>query len=461
MQKASKYISTIILILLAVLVIVTPLVGGVGITHASATTNNYTYVLYDLQKDSEFNENAYPEIADDYSLQMLQVAESVDDELFVYVYQPSGKTADLRATSINISKGYKTLQFRNYTLTFINSHKTLYKYKVDDFEVEDTRTRYYDITSIYRAWNKDYGDNETGNDNTISEVPFTVSTIYKLGVENGEFVVDTIRTDTIRVVSKFVGFVRYRDGYQFMHHTNCDSHFVAFSTDIPIDELYSADVYYRTQFYTHQSYLGGSSETFDENIKDCYASVSDGQDVLYEPTGWGNVGTICRDRLQTVDEFISSENFENVYHGAMFNAVTTSKLTDAGTSALRECSWVIRFAETPYTESYISGIAWSITTYEYIVSDVSILRLEGKSNGEYFNLGVIDNKQSGSRDPINDWEMTVIGAGKDILRIIKIVLAVLAGIIIVVFVCWLIRIIFKPIKAIDKTVKTVKKKNKR
>ena len=105
MQKASKYIATIILLLLAIIVIFSPLVGGVGTAHASATTdNNYTYVLYDLQKDSKFNELDYPEKTDDYSLQVIQIAESVDDELFVYVYQPSGKTADLRATSINISK---------------------------------------------------------------------------------------------------------------------------------------------------------------------------------------------------------------------------------------------------------------------------------------------------------------------------------------------------------------------
>ena len=181
MQQLNRKTATALTMLsVLILIFISSLVGGVGVSHAYATTDKYTYVLYDLQKDSKFNENMYPLNDKDYSLQVIQIAESVDDELFVYVYQPSGKTADLRATSINISKGYKTLKFINYKLTFINSHKTLYKYRVDDFVIEDTRTRHYDITSIYRAWNADYGDSETGNDNTINEVEFAVSKIYTL-----------------------------------------------------------------------------------------------------------------------------------------------------------------------------------------------------------------------------------------------------------------------------------------
>lgn len=400
----------ITLSLLAVLLLVAVLPLCAFAEEAEDTANVdivYSEVLVDLKKDSSFDESSYIEIVDDYSLQVIQIAESVNDELFVYVYQPSGQSADLRASSINISKGYKTLNFINYTLTFINSNKTLYKYKVDDFQMDDTRIRYYDVTSIYRLWNDQLGDSVPENGNTVSEVPFNVSTIFKLGVENGEFVIETKSTDTIQVLSKFVGFVRYREGLKFFNYTNCDSHFVAFSTSIAIENLTSADVYYKTQLYTHKDYLGGSSDTFAEEITSAYSCVLDGLEVLYEPSGWGNTGPISRDRLQTVDEFIADENFEYVYTGALFNATTTSKITDEATNALRECEWVIRFAETPYTERYISGVAWSSTTQQYIVSDVSILRLEGVSDGKYFNLGVIDNKQTGSQDPINQTNTSI------------------------------------------------------
>lgn len=51
----------------------------------------YTSVLDDLKKDASFDENKYPVIADDYSLQVMHITESNEKELFVYVYQPSAE----------------------------------------------------------------------------------------------------------------------------------------------------------------------------------------------------------------------------------------------------------------------------------------------------------------------------------------------------------------------------------
>ena len=63
----------------------------------------YSNVLDDLKKDSSFNPSNYPTKSNDYSLQIIQLAESIDKELFIYVYQPSGKSKNLKASSINIS----------------------------------------------------------------------------------------------------------------------------------------------------------------------------------------------------------------------------------------------------------------------------------------------------------------------------------------------------------------------
>ena len=65
--------------------------------------SGYSGVLDDLQKDDSFDESHYPAIADDYSLKIIQIAESTDGELFLYVYQPSGQAKNLIASSINIS----------------------------------------------------------------------------------------------------------------------------------------------------------------------------------------------------------------------------------------------------------------------------------------------------------------------------------------------------------------------
>ena len=58
-------------------------------------------VIDDLSKDASFNAVNYPSNAKYYSLSVMQLAESTDKELFIYVYQPSGDK--VRASSINIS----------------------------------------------------------------------------------------------------------------------------------------------------------------------------------------------------------------------------------------------------------------------------------------------------------------------------------------------------------------------
>ena len=56
---------------------------------ARAESIEYSEVLDDLKKDASFQESNYPERPTDYSLNIIQIAESVNKELFVYVYQPS------------------------------------------------------------------------------------------------------------------------------------------------------------------------------------------------------------------------------------------------------------------------------------------------------------------------------------------------------------------------------------
>lgn len=50
------------------------------------STITYTNVLEDLQRDGSFSKDNYPEKENDYSLQIIQLAESSNKELFVYVY---------------------------------------------------------------------------------------------------------------------------------------------------------------------------------------------------------------------------------------------------------------------------------------------------------------------------------------------------------------------------------------
>ena len=118
---------------------------------AFADDVEYTNVLADLSKDETFNPNGYPANLDDYSLSVIQIAESSDRELFIYVYQPCSPNSDLNATSINISKEIDDkLSYKNYTLTLLNSAGVFYKYKVDNFRVRQKVVNFIFIENASR-----------------------------------------------------------------------------------------------------------------------------------------------------------------------------------------------------------------------------------------------------------------------------------------------------------------------
>lgn len=392
----------------------------------------YTGVLEDLRKDESFSIEYYPANGADYSLQMIQVAESTDKELFVYLYQPSGNTKDLRASSINISTTVNDeISYRNYKLTYLNSNGVFYKYLVKDFTVLNEPTRYYAISSVYRPFDESI-DNPAEHGNEITEINYDVSKQYCFSTINGKPYVQVVDIQTITVTDKFVGFVRYMDGFQ-LYVGACDSHFVAFNTDKPMDKLLEADVYYTSQEYSWSFAVGaGENETFYDK-QDNYAHLKYTDKVEHTGGGWF-AGTYKWDRIQMVEEFIANENMtQDVYTGALIDISVANKITDAGINALKGKKWVLRFAETSYSST--SG-GMSTVAFSTLVGDVTILRLKFETDGVTYNLGVIDNKQTGGRDPVNEQEIVVQPS-----KGCKNAFAVLTGVLLLLIVIAIIRAI--------------------
>ena len=423
------------------------------------STVTYTNVLEDLQRDGSFSKENYPEKATDYSLQIIQLAESSDKELFVYVYQPSGQLKGLVASSINISTTINdAVSYHNYKLELLNADGVFFKYKVSDFVVKDDAVRYYAITSVYRKWDKTI-DPATGNDNTVTEVNYNVSKQYAFGTINGKPYVNCVDIDTIVVTDKFVGFVRYENGFT-LYNSACDSHFVAFNTDKPIDKLLEADVYYTTQSYNwNWTAFVGEKETFGTK-QDNYSYLKYTDKVEHTGEGWF-AGTYKWDRIQTVDDFISGENRENIFHGAVLDVKVSTKLTDSALNELKGKKWVLRFTETAYsfTPDYTgTGSQYSSST---VVGDVTILRLKFETDGITYNLGTIDNKQTGGKDPSNstDIDVSLNDTGKKLAALIMLILAIilLAPVLpyILKAVVWIVML---PINGIAALIKAIKRK---
>ena len=350
----------------------------------------------------------------------------------------------------------------------LNSSGVFFKYKVTDFAVKNEPTRYYAISSIYRPFDETI-DSGAEHGNIITEVNYNVSKQYCFSTINGNPYVNVVDIETIVVTDKFVGFVRYKDGFK-LYVGACDSHFVAFNTDKPIDKLLEADVYYTKQSYNWSFVpFSGERETFGEK-SDNYAYLKYTDKVEHNGGGLF-AGTYKWDRIETVEQFIAENDLtQNVYSGAIIDINVANKITDEGKAALQGKKWLLRFAETSYS---LSGSSQTGSTFESstLVGDVTILRLKFETDGVTYNLGTIDNKQTGSDKPINNETYEVVINGKWILGIIGLIILIVLIIIffpvispilgaIVKGVVWITCLPFKAIGALFKGIKNTANKGK-
>lgn len=359
-----------------------------------AETSGYSDVLADLQKDEAFVASEYVENLTDYSLQVIQIAESEDDELFVYVYQPSGQTKDLRASSIAFSQSVEEPKYEKYSMSYINSNGVFFKYKVDNFSVSYEATRFYDISAIYRKWDSAV-DDESGNNNTIDEVAYKVGHLWTLYTVNEDILYTKIDTEVITVTSEYIGELYYSEGFFLSANSYMVSHFLAFSTDFAIEKLFEADLTFNskemqqiTNPYTGTNITYGDSEPHSITLTDEQIFEYIGDGLFACPYKWP--------RIQSVAEFKDGED-----------------LLEETENNLSDKQWVLRFWETEYTHTWnTSGYDAFYTT---IVSDVSLLRLKFESAGKVYNLGVVANVITGDGLPDNEpegdnmWEMFISG----------------------------------------------------
>ncbi|MDE5601609.1 MAG: hypothetical protein K2J16_03840 [Clostridia bacterium] len=368
-QKYKRYVY----ILLALFMLVAVILSGRGyIPSAYAYTTSYTSVLTDLRTDSEFVVSNYPYIADDYSIKVIQIAESDSGELFLYTYQPCQTSKYLVATDINMSLSESVDGTRLYTLTLLSCESVFCKYLVDDFTVSEDTTRYYNITSIYRDWDKDI-DEDTGNDNTKNAVAFEVGSVYRAKTENGVISYSSRVTDVIQIINPYVDYLEYSNGFKFCPDW-CRSHYIAFTTDKQIDTLMEADVSFVSRSASRSTGLGLKGDiNYGEPVTD--KKTLDGK----QKGGNAADGFLAKkyewERIQSVSDFIATED-----------------LKDQTKKNLENTKWVLRFVET---EVHATSGFGSTTERWTDISEVTILRLKFITDGKVYNLGAVSDKLTG------------------------------------------------------------------
>lgn len=397
-------IKTIAAALLALLLLVCSGALNTRAVAFAATDENEsdgTDILKDLYTDSDFDINDYPIIEDDYKLTVVQLAESKQGELLLYVYQPCASVRKLYATSINMSlqdRGDKNATWDIYELELLSVYDVFAKYRVADFELKADEERYYNIASIFRIWQKDIDEGlEKYMHNNITEVAFRVAqcwTVYQDGdTVQYDMAASEVVTVTEQVINKIrVGIQSMPDWATVYMFTNAwagaDCFYLAFNTDRPIDKLIEADITYDIKHYV--PIFDDIKDAAVQGILQAFGKETNANLInRKKPIRHTGVQTIeisafkkshsysFKDRIMSVEDFVSAEK-------------TLSE------DALRELvgkQWVVRFDELAYEERLIFGVPYYS---ENKVTNTTLLGLEFETDGQHYNLGVVDNKQSTS-----------------------------------------------------------------
>ena len=415
----------------------------------------YSNAWNDLNASSLFNPTDYPKLPSShekyYSLEVITVAESENGELFIYVYQPSGQAGEIRATSIDISITERNdkKEFLNYELTYVNSYGVFFKYKVEDLKVSKDEIRYYEISDILRPWSESYGDKKPGAGNTVSEVAYPVGKFFTFSGKSMQKVEDI---EYITITDQYLGFVRYEQDTSFawlpVSSKACDSHFIAFSTDKVIDNLLEISIIFES--LEVGAYLNSENKyeyiSFGESKN--RRVVIDFEDELYLDLADGSVFTkqpLLKYRIQKTSDFIN-QDLHYSYFGS-FEQHEKVDFKDEALLKLMQTKWVVSFAETLYSVSDLgSGEDFNYTQ----VGNVKVMRLKFETNGQIYNLGVVSNKQTGSKDPVavveeQEW-------WQKIMMVLMLILLLLALIFVWPFISPVIKIIWQGIKGIFKVL---------
>lgn len=376
---AVKTILRLIYILIAFTFV---LLGGQAFLPTYAAVQNYSNVLTDLKKDESFNADDYPIKQSDYSLQVIQIAESTDGELFLYTYQPCQPTQYLVATSVNMSLSESVDGTELYALTLLSSSGVFCKYLVNGVTVSTDETRYYNISSIYRPW-IDGKDEPPAEGQTINEVPYKVGKLYTAYTDNGTVHYTCIGQEVIPITSKHCGFISYWSGTNPWTEYYCDAHYIAFNTDRDIDRVKNADVEFYWQTITENDGGIGNNSTIDNGKK--IVTLTDIEEATVTPRGWFQGNNYSWKRIRTVEQFIEEE-----------------KITDKTVlEKLKDKAFVLNFFETEYSETGPYGGFFEPHYYKTKYSrlyEETILRLEFEQDEKTYNLGAVDNKQTNNNE---------------------------------------------------------------
>ena len=367
---------------------------------AEANTSKYSNVLDDLKKDKTFSAENYPLDGTRNDLQIIQVAEGNNQELFIYVYQPGYETKDYSARFVVM--GFddflnKNPNYDSYSLTLINKSQQFAKYLVNGVNVKSDEFRYYNIISVLRDFDSNVDEQSELVDGYKCK-SFPVGSLWTASTYNGEVIYKHENIEIVDIDIFASGSVQYKNGFHF-YVSRCDAFYIGFNIEnYDADRIIDADVKFSYHKETKKSIAG-----------------------LFPQVEVGDQYTVYRllsenDKASTVGSSIVSGkkySWNRIQTGIEFAQYLKSQdVVDSSVDDLQNCQFIFNYFESSHT--YESGLDGEKEKY-FVVDEIMVLRLHFVVDNVHYNLGCVSDIVSADGDPEfvaddkDDWLDVIIG----------------------------------------------------
>ncbi|MBO4962358.1 MAG: hypothetical protein J6C97_01130 [Clostridia bacterium] len=406
-----------------------------------------TSVLEDLERDSTFNKDDYKENLEDTSISLITIAENTLDELYVYTFQPNPNTL---CSSLNLQYGDNsfTSVINNYKLLLISSDGVFFKYKVKIDKISNADTYYYDIISIYRFFDANL-DGETGNQ-IITEKSYSVGRKFYVNNVGSNKYYSYQDIKVVEIKDKICGTLRYFEDYSvdawtflltagLIIESNVsfiDTCYIAFNTDVVIEDLLEVEVVFNTQNYVYAcDTLSGhnGSIKWDNNIKEQRKVVVPEKKRNHSKKWF--LETFSWNTIQTGKEFVAGFNNRKFMDFEFLPFTQAYEIDAEGKAKLENKQFVVHFYD-------FKGVTrhnlFRTECLQENITDVSVLRLKYQTNGELFDLGAVDTKQSGKG---TEGLGTKAKVDKKVVSIIVIIVVIALIVVLAIYCPWFLKLI--------------------
>lgn len=357
---------------------------------------NYSDVFKDLSKDESFDIRDYPtltydELGNTGLLNVIQIAETDEKELCIYVYQPTSETLEIKANSVSISSEFSSngqnLNPLIYDLELVSSYDVFYKYLVKDYKVSSEAYRYYNIVSIYRPFNESIDEAITGG--FVETVGMAVGQQWCCYYLNDNLIYEMNTFNTLDVDINYIDFLELLNGFTLGNILGSFKYgrlyYIAFNVnDYIVQKIYDAKLNYQIRKHTETWAPFVGTEHIYGEYENSYITLNSSDKGTFEGEGLGGKKHTWNRILSTSDFIIDMEEQDITF-------------TEEAKTEILKNQWVFAFLETETTTLTYDG---GYTNIYYDVDNVKILRLHFLDiNNKIYDLGVVSNGVSPDNIP--------------------------------------------------------------